>query len=60
MFLIFIILFIIGELLSSLFIMGVVNFTCYVFSISFSLTFLQSLAVSLVITAVNGLIRRNK
>lgn len=47
-------------ILSGLVIMGLVNFLCWAFGIAFSLSFIQGLAIALVIRFISTLFRGGK
>ena len=60
MWLIIMIIFILGEILSGLVIMGLVNLLCWAFGIAFTLSFIQGLAIALVITFISTLFRKDE
>ena len=58
--LIILVIFIIGELLSGLVIMGLLNFLFWAFGLAITISFLQALAISLVLTFIGTLFRGGK
>lgn len=56
--LIFIIIFILGELLSGLMCMGIGNFICWAFNIAFSFNYWQGLAIAIILTILGNTFTR--
>lgn len=60
MWLIIMIIYILAEILSGLIIMEIVNFLCWAFGVAFSLSFIQGLAIALVLTFISNLFKGGK
>jgi len=58
-YLIVIIVFILGELLSGLICMGIGNFICWAFNIAFSFNYWQGLGVAIILTILGNMFRNS-